>query len=408
MKLARNLQLSIKALARHRVRTGLALSGMGVGVGAVLVLTAVGEGSERQVLQEIDAMGRNLLIVSAAEAPRVPWRERTVPKVNTMVLGDAEAVRRGSPDVALVVPEQQMGRRVKYGTISTMATIRGTTPEYQKVRDFHTVAGRYFTHEEDRNLARVAVLGSRVKELLFPYDDPIGKTVRIGKTSFRVIGVLESKGATADGLSDEDNQVLIPVRTALRRVFNVDYINMLYVRVAERERMDAAREQVAEILRTRHRTREMARDDDFRIQNQHVILEARLEAIESFRSMTLGFGAVAVIVGGVGILAIMMLAVRERRSEVGLRVAVGARRRDILAQFLVESLLLGVSGGAVGALAAVVAAWIVGASTEWQTTLNGAALLVGIVSSLAIGVLFGVYPAQRAARLDPIDALRAE
>jgi putative ABC transport system permease protein len=408
MRLARNLILSIKALVRHRIRTALALSGMAVGVGAVLVMTAIGEGSEQQAISEIDALGRNLLIVSAADAARVPWRQRTVSKVNTLVLADADAVRVGAPDVALVAPAQDFARRVKYGTISTVTTVRGTSPEYEEVRDFRTVLGRYFTHEEDHASARVAVLGSRVRELLFPERDPIGKTVRVGRTTFRIIGVLESKGTTLDGTSEEDNQVLIPIRSALRRVFNVDYIKMLYVQVRDADRMQHAELQIGNVLRTRHRTAEFGREDDFAIQNQRLILRARLETMASFRRMILGLGAVAVLVGGVGLLSVMLLAVRERRNEVGLRVAVGARRRDILTQFLLESLLLGVLGGSVGIVAGVTVAWVVGKSTDWHTAVDGVAVLVGLGSAFGIGVLFGVYPARRAAELDPIEALRAE
>jgi len=296
MRLGRNLLLSTKALVRHRVRTALALSGMAVAVSAVLVLTAVGDGSEQQVIQEIDALGRNLLVVSAGDASRVPWRSRTIAKVNTMVLEDANAVRQLATDVALVAPAQDMARRVKYGNISTVTTVRGTTSEYEEIRDFRTVSGRYFTPEEDHNSARVAVLGSRVRELLFPVGDPIGKTFRLGKISFEVIGVLESKGATVDGLSEEDNQVLIPIRTALRRVFNVDYINIIYVKVRDGDRMRFAEAQVADILRVRHRTLEFGREDDFAVQNQRVILAARLEAVAAFRRMILGLGAVAVFV----------------------------------------------------------------------------------------------------------------
>jgi putative ABC transport system permease protein len=408
MRLARNLLLSTKALLRHRIRTALALSGMAVGVGAVLVVTAVGEGTEQQVISEIEALGRNLLIVSAGDATRVPWRQRTSSKVNTLVLQDAEAVRLGAPDVALVAPSQDRARRVKYGTVSTVTTVRGTTPEYEEVRDFRTVSGRYFTRDENEMSARVVVLGSRVRELLFPQEDPIGKMLRVGRTSFEIIGVLESKGTTVDGLSEEDNQVVVPIRSALRRVFNVDYINMIYVQARDPDRMQYAEAQIADILRTRHRTVEFGRADDFAIQNQRLILAARLQAVASFRRMILGLGAVAVLVGGVGVLSVMLLAVRERRNEVGLRVAVGARRRDILTQFLLESLFLGAAGGAVGVIAGSTVAWVVGESTESHTTVNGIALLVGFSAALAIGVLFGVYPAQRAAALDPIEALRAE
>ncbi len=408
MRLSRNVRLSVTALVRHRIRTVLALSGMAVGVGAVLVLTAVGEGSKREAVREIDAMGRNLLIVSAAEAQRVPWRSRTIAKVNTLVLEDADAVLRGVSDVALVAPAQDMGRRVKYGAMSTVTSVLGTTPAYEEIRDFRVVAGRYFTPEEDRNSARVVVLGSRVDELLFPDENAVGKTLRLGKTSFEIIGVLESKGTTVDGLSGEDNKVVIPIRTALRRVFNVDYINLLYVQVKDGDRLRSAEDQIADVLRERHRISEFGCEDDFRIQNQRLILAARLETVESFQRMSLGLGAVAVFVGGVGILSIMLLAVRERRNEVGLRVAVGARRRDILLQFLLESLFLGTAGGAVGVVLGIVVAWVVGKGTEWHTAVNGSALLVGFFSALGIGILFGVYPAQRAAALDPIEALRAE
>jgi putative ABC transport system permease protein len=408
MRLGRNLRLSARALLRHRVRTALALSGTAVGVGAVLVMTAVGEGAEAEILREIEALGKNLLVVSAADAPRVPWRGRTEPKVTTLTEEDARALLAGAPAVVRVAPAQDRQRRVKYGQISTGTKVLGTTPEYEEVRNFRLVQGRYFTDEENRLAARVVVLGARVRELLFPDEDALGKTLRIGRVPFLIIGVLESKGATVDGLSEEDNQVVIPLRTALRRVFNLDYLKMVYVQVRDGEDLQDAEAQIADVLRARHHIAPLGRTDDFAIQNQRLVLTARMETVESFNRMILGLGSVALLVGGIGILSIMLLSVRERRNEVGLRVAVGARSRDILVQFLVEALGLGILGGLVGVLAGLAVAWGVGRSTEWETVINGTALLVGLASALVVGTVFGVFPAQRAAAMDPIAALRAE
>lgn len=408
MRLGRNLLLSAKALFRHRIRTALALSGTAVGVGAVLVITSIGEGAEAEVLSEIEALGQNLLVLSAGDAPRVAWRNRTEPKVTTLTEADARAILEEVPQVDLAAPAQDRVRRVKFGQISTMTKVLGTTPEFEEVRNFRAAQGRYFTREEDRRSARVAVLGSRVRELLFPSGGAVGQTIRIGKIPFQVVGVLESKGATVDGLSEEDNQVIIPLQTALRRVFNLDYLKMVYVRVEDGTGLQAAEDRMAEVMRNRHRVAELGRTDDFAIQNQRVILEARIETVASFNRMTLGLGSVALLVGGIGILSVMLLSVRERRNEVGLRVAVGARRRDIRTQFLVESLLLGVVGGLAGVFAGMAVAWGVGRTTEWDTVIDGTAIMIGLVAALGVGAVFGVFPAQQAAAMDPIDALRAE
>jgi putative ABC transport system permease protein len=408
MRLGRNLLLSARALLRHRVRTALALSGTAVGVGAVLVMTTVGEGAEEAVVREIEALGQNLLVVSAADAPLVPWRRRTEPKVTTLTVEDAWALPEETSEVVRVAPSQDRNRRVKFGQISTMTKVLGTTPDFEEVRNFRTTHGRYFTAEEGRLSARVLILGSRVRELLFPDEDPLGQTIRVGQIPFRVIGVLESKGATVDGLSGEDNQVVIPLQTAMRRVFNLDYLKMIYVQARDGDRLRAAEAQIADVLRARHGIAQPRQSDDFTIQNQRRVLEARLETVASFNRMTLGLGGVALLVGGIGILSVMLLSVRERRTEVGLRVAVGARRRDILAQFLLESLSLGILGGSVGVIIGLGLAWAVGESTEWETVINGTALLVGLIATLSVGAIFGVFPAQRAAALDPIEALRAE
>ena len=408
MRLGRNLLLSTKVLLRYRVRTALALSATAAGVGAVLVMTAVVKGAEERVVNEIEALGRNLLVVSAAVAERVPWRPRTNVKVTTLIPADADAILQEVPMVGRVAPAQDRTLRVKYGRISTMTKVLGTTPDYEEVRGFRCVEGRYFTPEENRNSARVVVLGSRVRELLFPGEDPLGKALRVGQVSFLIIGVLESKGSTVDGLSGEDNQVLIPLQTALRRVFNLDYLNMAYVQITDGDRLDEAQEQIAAVLRTRHRMEALGREDDFVIQNQRLILAARMEAISSFRRMIVWLGSVALLTGGMGILSIMLLSVKERRNEVGLRVAVGARKRDILTQFLLEALSLGLAGGVLGLFLGSGVSILLSTFSEWTTRLDYRAFGAGLGFALLVGVAFGVLPAQRAAALDSIEALRAE
>ncbi len=408
MRLARNVRLSQRALLRHWVRTVLALSGTAVGVGAVLVMISVGEGAQREVLAQIDALGRNMLVVNAGDAPRPEVRPRSASKVTTLRLSDVPALLRGSPSIDLAAPAQDGGRRVKFGTVNTFTTVRATTPEWATIRGFDLTAGRFFTADETRLNARVGVIGSQVKEVLFPGSDPLGQIIRVGRVPIEVVGVLESKGATVDGLSAEDNQVVVPIGTGLRRIFNVDHLKMVYTRVAEGREVEAAEAEMRAVLRDRHGLEHLGREDDFAIQNQALVLEAEMETVGSFRRLITGLGAVALVVGGVGILAIMLLSVKERTNEVGLRVAVGARRRDIRTQFLVESLLLGGLGGAFGVVAGVLVAWVVAHTTEWSTAVTAPALFIALGSALVIGVVFGVVPAQKAAGMDPIEALRAE
>ena len=286
--------------------------------------------------------------------------------------------------------------------------MRGTTADYERIRSFPTVEGRYFTPEENRAGMRLAVIGARVRDRMFPDENPVRRTVRIGRIPFEIIGVLETKGASVTGGTDEDAQVLIPVNTAGRRVFNRDYLGMIYLEVADPEMMDEAAGEVAAILRDRHRLNRQNKPDDFTIQNQNVVLAAELEAVSSFRFMITGMGAVALVVGGVGILSIMLLSVRERRSEIGLRVAVGARRRDIRLQFLVEALSLSGAGGIAGLALGIAAAWVVATFTQWSPIVTIPSVIVAVLSALTVGVLFGVYPALQAASWDPIEALRTE
>jgi putative ABC transport system permease protein len=408
VKIRRNFGFSRKALLRHRVRTALAISGTGVGVAAMLVMVAVGEGAERELMARIDAMGRNLLVVTARPAQPLVGRSTTGGLANTLTPADARAILDQIARIERAAPSMDDNLQVKYGTLATRTTVRATTPEFESIRNFRTIRGRYFTEEEDRARLRVAVLGSRVVETLFASIDPVGETVRIGRVPFEVIGVLESKGASLNSGSDEDNQILIPLRTGLRRVFNVDYLNLVYLQVREGEKMDAAAAEISSLLRRRHRLEVAAKPDDFRVRNQLVILEAERETAASFQRLITALASIALLVGGVGILSIMLLSIRERRNEIGLRVAVGAKRRDVRMQFLVEALILGGGGGLVGLAFGLAAAASIGWATEWRTVVSVPAVALAMGAALSISLVFGVYPAQRASALNPIESLRAE
>jgi putative ABC transport system permease protein len=333
-------------------------------------------------------MGRNMLVVNAAPAERRAGRRfARGATVETLTLSDAEAIAERSGFVVRVASSQDVTKQITYLDRSTSMTVRGTTSEYERIRNFPTSNGRFFTAEEDRAGVRVAVIGAKVAQRLFPDTDPVGEVIRIGRVPFEVIGVLIAKGISADGAAEEDDEVVVPINTALRRVFNV--------------------EEVAAILRERHRLA-YDRPDDFRIQNQRVVLEAELATVASFRTMITGIGGVTLVVGGVGILSIMLLSVRERRFEIGLRVAVGARRKDVWLQFLIEAVALSGAGGLLGLLLGLASAWIVSVSTEWTASVTPASIAVSIASALTIGMVFGVYPAFRAASWNPIDALRTE
>ena len=409
MKLVRNVALSRKALRRHPIRTFLAVAGTAVGAAAVVTTVAVGNGAEREVQDRIDALGRNVLMVYRGLIEPTPTRSGTSGAyVTTLRQSDSEAILANSRLVRAVAPAQERDLQLKYGNASMIATVRGTTPEYEEIRNFRTVAGRYFTHEENQRGARVVVIGALAKEALFPDTDPVGEWLRIGRVPFRVVGVLETKGLSIGGGAIEDDKVLIPIKTALRRVFNLDNIKMVYVQAVNADAMEQASAEITALLRSRHGGVRLGRPDDFMIENPRELLAAQVATANSFRSLVTGLGASALIVGGVGILSLMTLSVRARQSEVGLRMAVGARRRDVLVQFLLESMAITGIGGVCGIVIGLGAVMAIGQWTEWRTVLSVPSAILAFGSALFIGGLFGAYPAHRAASWHPVTALRAE
>jgi putative ABC transport system permease protein len=403
MRYRLGLRTALRALGAHKLRTGLMLLGIVVGVAAVVAMVAIGQGTRAEVLRKVESMGANLLTVSAGQLRFQAGRQPGATAI-TLTERDARAIAEEVPHVASLAPAQSKKLSVKFEEMSTTTTVVGTTPEFQVVRNSHPVAGEFFDDDQVRGSARVAVLGQTVVLNLFPGRDPIGETIRIANVPFLVIGVLEAKGLDIAG-QDQDDQILVPLRTALRRLFNVSHLSTIYVSVDASAAMDTGAVTIAEVLRERHRLRPGA-EDDFVIQNQSALLETQAAVSDTFTLLLGSIGGISLLVGGIGILAMTLIAVRERTREIGLRRAVGARRRDILLQFLIETGLLSATGGVGGVALGIAAAKITSVTTGWPMLIPWGVALAAVIFSALLGLAFGVYPARKAAMLDPIVALR--
>jgi putative ABC transport system permease protein len=404
MKLSKNVGLSIEILAANKMRTFLSVIGVVVGIASVILMVSAGQGTQKRILDRIRNMGTNLIVVNAGQTRIIAGRQRQMTIVKTLVLEDAEAMARECGSVALVAPfvSKKLTVRWEDQTANTIAV--GIAAAGFPIRNFEVARGRLFTEEEDRALKRVAVLGPTVVKNLFGGANPIGLAIRVGRIPFEVVGVTEPKGIDQNG-TDQDDLIMVPLGTAMRRLLNVTYVQSVYVQARDTQSMGKAESQIQELLRTRHRLR--GRPDDFTIQNQETLLATEREASQSMTYLIGSVAGISLLVGGVGILAVMLISIRERRGEIGLRRALGARRRDIGVQFFIESVLLSGTGGAIGVMAGVLSAYALAALGYWETFISWPSTAVAFGFSVVLGVFFGMYPASRAARLEPIEALRA-
>jgi putative ABC transport system permease protein len=405
MRLRRSLGPSLRALLAHKVRAALALTSIAAGVAAVFLTSAIGQGAESEVLRGIESMGTRILVVRPAQVKRLASRKAIQGFVRSLELGDYEAIA----ELAIVqaaVPAIERMVPVKAGSGMLMIKALGTTPAFPSVKRFRMRAGRFFDGDENRLRRRVAVLGARACEKLFPGESALGATIRIRGVPFAVVGILEGKGVQADG-SDEDNQVLIPVETALRRVFGATWLTSVFVSVRGPESMASAQIEIQRLLRERHRLRS-EKPDDFAVQDRTKFLVAQKEMADTLTLFTTGLAAVALLVGGVGILALMLLSVKERTGEIGLRRAVGARPRDILIQFLFEAAMLALLGWVAGIAAGALGTAAISLGTAWKIVWPMKAALASLMMAAATGFGFGALPARRASVMPPIQALAAE
>jgi putative ABC transport system permease protein len=420
MSLLVSLEIALRALASNKMRSGLTMLGIIIGISAVIVLVSVGQGVQTMVAEQMEDVGANLMFVMPGEleASNSSMKSNFLRSANTstLTLKDAEALADPAnvPDAAAVAPEFVGTGTVVYGNKNTQTTISGVTPDFTLIRSFYPILGSFIRESDLHTNARVAVLGQTVLEELFPVGvNPIGQDIKINRVPFRVIGIMEAKGGTA--FSDEDDVVIIPLTTAQTRLFggrsvSGDYtVSVIYAQAVDESRVDALRDQITQVLRRQHGLIYSTDKDDFTVLTQEDVSSV-LGSLTAVLTAFLGLiAAVSLLVGGIGIMNIMLVSVTERTREIGLRKALGAKRRHILLQFLIEAIVLSLIGGFVG-IAIGVGSTLAAVQMieEFRAYVSPMTILLATGFSMVVGMFFGIYPATRAARLNPIDALRYE
>jgi putative ABC transport system permease protein len=404
MLLTEVLRTAFASLRANPLRSALTMLGIIIGVAAVIAMISLGNGASKAVQDRISRLGTTTLQINPQRVMQGGIGTSTQAK---LTYDDVKAIDEHAFNVAGVTPQQDRDLQVVWRNKNISIQITGTTPNFLDVRGFAIAAGQMFTSADDQGRQRVAVLGAEALRML-EISDPsaiIGEPIRIAGRQFTVVGVLAAKGAT--GFGDNDQQILIPFRTGRFRLFGTDRVNDIWARVSTPDSVAVAMGEIQSALRRSHRLTSN-RPDDFSVRNQADILNTLNEATETFSVLLAGIAAVSLLVGGIGIMNIMLVSVTERTREIGIRKALGATRRTILLQFLVEAVALCIAGGMLGIALGAGASSVLQQSFGWEATLNVTALIVAFTFAAGIGMIFGVWPARRAAILDPIEALRYE
>ncbi|HYG24340.1 MAG TPA: ABC transporter permease [Verrucomicrobiae bacterium] len=395
-------RIALRALRRNKLRTLLTMLGMIIGVAAVISAIGIGNGAKSQVEAQIASLGQNVVSVFpgsfTAGGARGGWGS-----MSTLVPEEATAIQGEIPGVVAVSCEIRDRQQVMANGLNWNTQVLGESPDYLGIRAWGLESGEMFTEADVNAAAKVAIIGKTIVDQLYSGGDPIGETIRIRNMPFRVVGVLTPKGVNFFG-QDQDDVVIIPYTSAMRRVSRRQYLSAILIQASAPSQMVRIQEDVTDLLQQRR----PGREPDFTVRNQ---LELAQAATATSKTMTLLVGAIAsisLVVGGIGIMNIMLVSVTERTREIGIRMAVGARGRDILLQFLTEAVTLSILGGLIGILMGFVASHFISAKTSWPTLISPTSVMIAFVFSAAVGIFFGFYPARKASRLDPIDALRYE
>jgi len=405
MKIANILLSAFRALQRNKLRSFLTMLGIIIGVAAVIAMLSIGQGAEYSVEQQISSLGTNVLIV-------LPGSQQTgglrvgAGTMTTLTDDDAQALVRDCPAIALISPGTRAGGQVIAGNLNWATGIEGTGPDYLDIRKWSVEYGDFYTDQDVKAAAKVCVLGKTVADNLFPESSPVGQNIRIRNVPFRVLGVLTKKGQNAMG-QDQDDVILAPYTTVTRRLTWYPYLRQILVSAVSPAAIPVAQQQITEELRMRHKIAPYD-SDDFTIRNQADLATAATATTQILTILLASIASVSLLVGGIGIMNIMLVSVTERTREIGIRMSVGARGRDILTQFLIEALVLSLVGGIAGILSGVGGSLAISNFAKWPTIITAFSIILSFGFSIAIGVFFGFYPARKAALLNPIDALRYE
>lgn len=399
------LRQAVSAMVSHKMRAFLSILGILIGVGAVIAMLAIGQGSKESIEKQLASLGSNLLIVSpgAARSGGVSLQSGVTTR---FTLSDAEEIRKISDYVSKVSPSVSERGQIVYGSNNWNTKIEGVGVEYEQLRSATPTIGRFFTEEEVRMRSKVVLLGTTVIKELFGESNPIGETIKINLVNFKVIGILPAKGSS--GPQDQDDIVLIPINTAMYRVLGKQYIDSIYVEASSPDTIDAAEEAINRLIIKQHRLITDDQKDSFRIRNMADIKKT-LQATTETMSLLLGaIAAISLLVGGIGIMNIMLVSVTERTREIGLRKAIGANNKDIMVQFLIEAVLMSLIGGLAGVILGSGAAVLVSLIAGWTVRIQLSSVILATVFSLIVGIVFGIWPASQASKLNPIEALRYE
>jgi putative ABC transport system permease protein len=405
MKTLNILRSAFRALRRNKMRSFLTMLGIIIGVAAVIAMLAIGQGAEYSVKQQISALGTNVLIIFPGSQQQGGIRVGAG-SVTTLTEDDAVAIGKECPAVAFVSPGARSGGQAIAGNLNWGTSIEGTGAEYLEIRSWPIEYGEFYSEQDVKGAAKVCVLGATVAENLFPETSPIGQTVRLRNMPARVIGVLSRKGQNAMG-QDQDDVILVPYTTVLRRLSHSPYLRQVIVSATSPATINEAQRQITELLRMRHKIASYD-TDDFTIRNQSDLAATATATTEILTILLASIASVSLLVGGIGIMNIMLVSVTERTREIGIRMSVGARGRDILTQFLIEALVLSLLGGLTGIALGVGGSLAISAFAKWPTIITAFSIILSFGFSIAIGIFFGFYPARKAALLNPIDALRYE